>query len=88
LTLDNYKEIELPVVLNKKEHIKYNGGDEIIIYNSTWQEKKRMPVDQNVWVLKTGPHQLDFDCTFLKTGEKAVNMEIRIEGTKELIKAR
>ena len=83
--INNHKQLDIPVSLQPGESLKYNGGDEMTLYDETWQGIKVVKVDRDQLMIEPGDHSLIFDCQF-GSGENAeVKVELRIAGQPELI---
>lgn len=78
LEIDNYKEITLPTSLTSGQTIKYTGGDNAQVYNSTWQVIREIDIDASNFKISEGGHTLTFDCQFRNAGKDALaKFEIR-----------
>lgn len=81
MEVDHYKKINIPGKFKQDEILKYTGGDEINVYNNTWNIIRTIPVNPTQFTVKKGDHTLTFDCEFKKADNDAlVKIEIRTEG--------
>ncbi|MFC2106961.1 hypothetical protein ACFLRY_01370 [Bacteroidota bacterium] len=85
LEVDNYKSIEFPFILKKSQIAKYNGEDEIYIYNNNWQLKKKHKIDKELLKVKAGGHQLKIDCNFSGNEESKLKTEFRLNAAPQLL---
>ncbi len=84
--INNYKEITIPGRLKKGETFKYTGGSKALVYSKTWQLVREVNVTESDFVVKSGDHQLLFDCKFSSSGENPnAKLEVRIIGEEESI---
>jgi hypothetical protein len=85
LEIDNYKVIELPVTLEEGQNLKYQGGDEAIIYTRDWHEVRKISMDPEDWHVEGGSHNLTIDCSFQGGEDSKVKLEVRIFDKAERI---
>lgn len=86
IEIDNYKNIEFPILVNAGDILRYDGGNKVIHYNQNWQQLKEYPVQPASLLLKPGKHKVLFNCQFEHPGEKqSVKLETIFEGEPELI---
>jgi hypothetical protein len=88
LELDNYKTLKLPLKLQQGEFFKYTGGNRVVIYNRNWAEKGTVDLDADFFNITRGDHQIHFDCRFSDTKPARANIELRLFGPPEKIKAK
>mgnify|MGYP000294836485 CR=1 FL=1 len=73
----------------QKNGVKYEIADDgktIKVYNRKGNFLKEVALSRPVPELKTGPHQLRFDCRFPQQAELSVRLVIKIKGQPEIIK--
>ena len=86
IEIDNYKKIELPVVLKNGEHIKYSSGDKAYVYSKNWQVLKSFDINAANFNIDEGEHTIVVDGVFLNQGKEALlKLEIRTFGGDEVI---
>ena len=87
IELDNHKEIVLPLSLKDGQHAKYSGGDQLIIYNESWQKIKEISVNKNDFLVSKGSHSFQLDCSFSKEEKEPVlKIELRLTGSAQDLK--
>jgi hypothetical protein len=86
MEINNYKEIELPVVLRKGQIIKYTGNNKATVYDRNWQSIKEFDINSSDFRISSGKHSVSFNCNFDNVDEEPyVNLEIRTYGKGEKI---
>ena len=85
LEIDNHKQLDIPVSLQPGESLKYNGGNEMTLYDGSWQPIKDVKVERVRLMIEPGDHHLTFDCLFGAGEEGEVKIELRSAGQPELI---
>lgn len=79
MELDNRFSIKLPVRLSKGESLRYAGGTKAQVLDRNLKEIAQVEINPVLLTLKSGTHQLNFDCTFLDKEEQAkAKVELRI----------
>lgn len=86
LELDNYKKVRLPISIESGQTLKYNGGITAILYSESWQKISEVSIDQSVFSINDGSHNINLDCSFSKEGkEPLAKLEVRIYGSAESV---
>ncbi|SDD87913.1 hypothetical protein SAMN05421636_102196 [Pricia antarctica] len=86
IELDNFKKIELNTTVSVDEYLKYTGGNEMVLYNKTWNKIKSIPLDSNLLELGNGNHKIKVDCSFSTKKEGAgLKLEVKTTGNPELV---
>ena len=86
LEINNYKKIELPLVLEKGQRLQYSGGEEVWVLDAHWNLLKSLKISSADFILKTGENSLDVDCKFDSPEIKAaLKLEIKTLGKRERI---
>lgn len=88
LEFDNYKKIEIPILLKENQVFKYNGGNSGIIYNSNWGKVKEIKISDSDITLTKGNHNVTFDCKMIGDNESLARFEVRLFGKNEKIMAK
>ena len=86
MEIDNYPELKLPVSLEKGDLLKYEGGDEAVLYDKSWNVKKKIRIDPVTLTVSNGKHSLNFDCAFSQHDESMAKIELRIAGEPETVR--
>jgi len=78
LEINNYKKIELPLVLRKGQIIKYDGGNKAIVFDSNGNVIKEFDINPSDFKVGKGENFLIVDCNFDKIDKKpTIKLEIR-----------
>lgn len=77
ILIDGAREIELPVLLDENQHLKYSGGSYTRIYDSNWNLLQKVRVIQNELMLSQGEHQLAFEAEFNGGNDQLLKLEIK-----------
>jgi len=88
IEIDDFKKIELNISIKPKEYLKYEGGNEVILYSENWQKIKSLPVDPDKFRISNGAHSFKVDCSFTGTDGAVLKLEIKTAGDPEEVKAR
>jgi hypothetical protein len=88
IEIDDFKKIELNISIKPKEYLKYEGGNEVILYSENWQKIKSLPVDPDKFRISNGEHSFKVDCSFTGTDGAVLKLEIKTAGEPEAVKAR
>jgi len=84
IELDSYVKLELPGTYEAGNSIVCDGKS-IKIYNRKGGFIRDLPLNQAIPTLKTGKHQLKFDCLFSEEGELANTLVIKTLSEPEII---
>ena len=85
IEIDNFKKINLDIVLQPNQYLKYTGGEEVILYNQSWNKVKSIKIDPTKLLLSQGEHNFKVDCAF-KGGEQAgLKLELKTAGERERV---
>lgn len=86
IEINNYKEIKLPVVLNKGQAIKYTGGNKASVYDANWQLIREFDIVPADFKINEGENSVSFDCRFSKEDKNQnIKLELRTSGNIESI---
>jgi hypothetical protein len=85
IEIDDFKNIELDISINKGENLKYDGGNEIVLYDTSWNRIKGIPVNPEKFIVSTGNHKIKVDCTFSAREEASLKLEIKTAGIPEKV---
>ena len=86
LEINNYKKIELPLVLEKGQRLQYSGGEEVLVLDAQWNLLKSLKIYTADFILKTGENSIEIDCKFDYSEIKAaLKFEIKTLGKRERI---
>ncbi len=85
IEVDNYKEIKIPITMNKNDILYYSGGDSAILYSKNWEILKEVEIDKNAFMMASGGHSITFDCIFLDGEKSFAKLELRFSEKAEPI---
>lgn len=86
IEIDNKRNYSVPVSLQDGDHLKYTGGNTVILYSSTWQAIRELPIPTETFSLGSGDHVVRFDAVTPRGSETEVKFEIRLVGAAERIR--
>jgi len=87
LEIDNHRRIVLPVEIKPGENLKYEGGDEALLYTENWQIIKRVPVNKKEFSIPGGEHSFSVNCRFPSDNKGILKIEIKTGSVPERIRA-
>jgi len=86
LELNQYKKIQLPVVLQKGQTVKFCNGKSLIVYDKNWNKLYDKMIDPVLFTVAKGKLSINFDCRFGDTETEAdAKIEFRLKDKAELI---
>ncbi|MFC2158734.1 hypothetical protein ACFLT9_12940 [Acidobacteriota bacterium] len=80
LEIDNFDSLPIPGVLKAGWILKYDGGDQLVVYDKTWKKIRALDVGQDRFTLVKGRHSIQFDCQFSSGTNPQVKAEFRLFG--------
>jgi len=83
LTLDNYRTIVIPCLLNKGQTLKFTGSTPAIKYSGTWQVLEEVPIEK--LKIQPGDHELTVDCRFGEGEGAELKVEFRLFSEADLL---
>lgn len=88
MEIANFSTVKINGYLDANEYMKYEGGDNIGVYDNTWKLKRTIPVDVKNMEMPEGEAQIIFSCSFAKEGtDKFVSGEFKTKGKVIELKA-
>ena len=88
IELNNYKNLEFPVVLKKNQSIKITTEEKAIIYDENWNEVSTFQLKKSGTLVQKGKQLITFDCTFANAGDDAhADVEMIVLGENQQIVA-
>jgi len=85
IEIDDFKKVELDISIDKGENLKYDGGNEVVLYDKSWNRIKSIPVDPEKLNITNGDHKIKVDCTFSDKEEASLKLEIKTAGIPEKV---
>jgi hypothetical protein len=87
IEINNYKNLEFPIVLEKDQSIKIDDGKTAVVYDKNWNEIRSFPLQDSETMVQQGKQTVTFDCGFLNAGDDAsAGIELILNGETEQIK--
>lgn len=88
MEIANFSTVNIDGHLDAGEYMKYEGGDEILIYDKTWNVQRKIPVDSKNMEMPEGESNIIFSCQFASDdSKKSVNGEFKTKGNAIELKA-
>lgn len=87
IEINNYKNLEFPIVLEKDQSIKIEDGKRAVVYDKSWNEIRSIALQNTDTSVQKGKQTVTFDCSFSNAGDDAsADMELILKGDTEQIK--
>ena len=74
IEIDDFKKVDLDISIDKGENLKYDGGNEVVLYDKSWNRIKSIPVDPEKLNISSGDHKIKVDCTFSAKEEASLKL--------------
>ena len=81
--LNHSKTVTLDIILAPDQFLKYDGGREAVLYDNTWNELQRIPVEADQWVVGSGSQTIVVDCRFVGKEGAGLKLELKTAGERE-----
>ncbi|MCM4153676.1 hypothetical protein DHD05_18955 [Arenibacter sp. N53] len=85
IELDDFKKIDLDITIDKGENLKYDGGNEVVLYDKSWNRVKSILIDPEKLKISSGDHKIKVDCIFSAKEEASLKLEIKTAGNPEKV---
>jgi hypothetical protein len=85
IDIDRFKNLVVPIDLATGESFKYMGGKIATIYDSNWQEIKRVKIDSNFFKISKGDHTIGLDFGTMSGEKPEAKVEFRVFSPPEKI---
>ncbi len=85
LEMDNHSTIHIDVAMQPEEVLKYNGGDQAILYDKNWHIIRHINMDPTKWMISEGNHVIQFSCDFNGHKESSLKIELRMKNAGEVV---
>jgi len=85
IEIDDFKKIDLDISIDKGENLKYDGGNEAVLYDKSWNRIKSIQVDSEILAIGSGDHKIKVNCTFSAKEEASLKLEIKTAGNPEKV---
>jgi hypothetical protein len=87
IEIDNNRQTLFPVTLHPGESLKYTGGNEAIVYSSSWHEVRKVRVDGRSLIIGPGEHKIVAGCDFKGEKKGILKLELKTAGEPETVEA-
>lgn len=85
IEIDDFKTLELAVPLKPDQYLKYEGGQEMVLYDANWHRLQTFPLSPDDWQISPGTHQIRVDCTFSEGEDASLKLELKTKGPAEKV---
>tara|TARA_R110000868_G_scaffold132180_1_gene342760 strand:+ start:45560 stop:47992 length:2433 start_codon:yes stop_codon:yes gene_type:complete len=85
IEIDDFKKVELDISIDKGENLKYDGGNQVVLYDKSWNIIRSIPVDPEKLNISSGDHKIKVDCIFSANEEASLKLEIKTAGIPEKV---
>ena len=86
IELNQYKKVQLPIVLKKGQTLKFTNGKTLIVYDKNWNKLDEKIIDPALFIINKGKQSINFDCSFDNSESEAdAKIEFRLKGKNEII---
>ncbi len=86
IEFDNYKNFNIPNLLNKDEILKISEDGTVRIYKSNWEKLSEFKLDNYNIEFNRGRHKLNFDCNYSGVDNNISKIEVRLSDKPIFIK--
>ncbi len=83
--IDHYKTVEIPVTLQAGYHFKYEGKQEVTVYDPNWKVIQKITVNPADFLIAQGDHTIILDSNFSTTGKASLKVEFKTIDKGEII---
>ena len=85
IEIDDFKKIELDFTIAPNQNLKYDGGNEIVLYDTSWNKIKTISIDREKFLLSSGNHKIKIDCKFSGSENASLKLELKTIGSPEMV---
>lgn len=85
IEIDDYKKIELNICIASNQFLKYSGGEEMVLYDKSWNKIKAFSIDSSKLFLSKGNHRIKIDCQFSGSEKTSLKIELKTIGQPEIV---
>ena len=86
IEIDDFRKIELDLNIQAQQYVKYDGGQELVLYDKSWNKISEVKIDPDKFKLKSGLHQIKVDCQFTGSDQASLKLELKTQGKGEKVK--
>ncbi len=85
IEIDDFKKINLKVLIQKNQYLKYTGGNVAVLYDESWNKIKDIQIDPDKLTVGKGDHKIKVDCKFSGSDESSLKLELKTAGFPEKV---
>ena len=85
LEIDDFRKIDLNIKIGPNQNLKYSGGNEVVLYDSSWNRLMSIPIDPAKLKVGKGNHKLKVDCSFDAGENVSLKLELKTKGPAEVV---
>ena len=85
IKIDNRSETLLQVGIKPGENLKYEGGDEVMLYSENWKLIRSLKINKDAFTIGNGDHEFSVDCRFPSDNKGTLKLEIKTAGEPESV---
>lgn len=83
IELDDFKKINLNITIEPDQYLKYTGGNEVFLYDKTWNKINTISINEEKLTISKGEHKIKVDCEFSGKEESGLKFELKTAGLPE-----
>ena len=87
IKIDNRSETLLQVRIKPGENLKYEGGDEVLLYSDNWNLIRTLKINNDAFTIGSGDHDFSVDCRFPSDNKGILKLEIKTAGEPESVRS-
>ncbi len=69
--------MDLNIRIAPNQNLKYDGGNEIVLYDKFWNKLKTIIIDPSKFFLTKGSHKIKIDCNFEGSKNASLKLELK-----------
>jgi hypothetical protein len=85
IEIDDFKKVDLNISIAPNQNLKYDGGKEVVLYDTSWNKITSIAVDPEKFSLNKGAHKIKIDCKFKGNDQASLKLELKTKGSPETV---
>ncbi len=85
IAIDNRHKTVLQVTIKPGQNLKYEGGDEVLLYTENWQLIRTLKIKDDAFRIGYGDHDFSVDCRFPSDNKGILKLEMKTSGQPESV---
>jgi hypothetical protein len=85
IAIDNRNKTILQVVIKPGQNLKYDGGDEVLLYTENWQLIRTLKINNDAFRIGNGDHDFSVNCRFPSDNKGTLKLEMKTSGRPESV---